>query len=285
MKRKIFLALTFFVTLYTQSQTKHEININLGTGYSSLGTNLNHSTETSSKLNPVFGIAYSYKINLNLGLISGIELAKYYSKISSDEVNDQYMTSDNYNNPFEWRLSINHLQEELSIVYLNIPLLLQFTPARMNKFYTNFGLKIGLPLEGKYESNYESLVSSGYYPETDAEYTDINFRGFGEFEGSTDNGNTSFNLAVQLHLECGMKWSLSNSLKLYLGGYVDYGLNDILKRNNYNRIITYDYDNPTNFVYNSLSNSEYTLDGTTYPYINKMTPYSIGLRVNLGFSL
>ena len=286
MQQKILLVIALIsMSLYSYSQTKHEVNFNLGAASSSMKFDMDDQAETSSKMAPVFGIGYTYKFNPNWGFVSGIEVAKCKSGIKIKKLEDHYLTQDNYTNDFIWNLSLNNYQENIEGLYLNIPLLIQFAPEKLKNLYTNVGLKIGIPLSGQYESAYSSLVTSGYYPETNAEYTDLNFRGFGEFDGSTSKGDIDFGVALLLSVECGKKWELSNSMNLYAGGYLDYGLNNILKTEGVSKIIEYDRDNPTSLSNNSITEIEYTKNETTMPFTNKITPRSIGLKIRFGFSL
>ena len=203
-------------------------------------------------------------------------MAIYKSKASSQELKGQYMTQDNYGNDFEWRLTFHNFNESQKGTYLNIPIMVQFTPVSLDKFYTNLGFKVGIPLNGKYEASYTKFTTSGYYPETGAEYTDIDFRGFGEFGENSSKEDIDLGVAFILSAEFGMKWSLSNSMNLYAGGYIDYGLNNIIKDNKDKEIIPYKKDNPTNFEYNGLINSNLT---------DKVVPLAFGLKVRLGFSI
>ena len=285
MKKIILLILTVAITALAAAQDKQEISVYLGAGSSSLKYDLDQSGDRSSQFGPLFGIGYTYKLNSTWGLVSGLEMAVYKSEFSSDELKDRYMTQDNYGNDFEWRLSLHNIKENQKGTYLNVPVMVQFTPQSMDKLYVNLGFKVGIPLSGKYESEYTKLVASGYYPETDAEYTDIDFRGFGEFGGSSAKGDLDFGVAFMLSAECGMKLNLSNSMRLYLGGYVDYGLNNIVKENAEGRIISYVKNNPTDFTYNSLANGIYTDGENTNPFMDKIVPFAFGLKVRLGFSL
>ncbi len=286
MQQKILLAIALIsISLHSYSQTKHEVNINMGAGSLSMKFDMDDQAQTSSKMAPVFGIGYTYKLKSNWGIVSGLELATYKSEITINNLDDHYLTQDNYSNDFIWNLSLNNYQENLEGLYLNIPILIQFAPEKLKNLYTNIGLKIGIPLSGKYETSYGNLVTSGYYPETNAEYTDLIFRGFGEFDGSTSSGDIDFGVAFMLSLECGKKWELSNSLNLYAGGYLDYGLNNILKSEGVSKIIEYDKENPTNLLNNSLTESEYTKAETAMPMITKVVPHNIGIKIKLGFAL
>lgn len=285
MKKIFFLLLILASTISTIAQDKQEVSIYLGAGYSSLKYNINQLGETGSKFVPLFGIGYTHKLNSQWGLVSGLEIAMYKSDISSSELKDKYITQDNYGNDFEWRLALHNLKESHTATYLNIPIILQFTPKSIDKLYANIGLKVGIPLSRKYEAEYTKLVTSGYYPETEAEYTDINFRGFGEFEGSSSKGNLDFSVAFILSAECGMKWTLSNSTNLYTGAYIDYGLNNIIKETSDLRIISYNKDTPTSFDYNSLIYSKQTEDDKSKSFIDKVVPFAVGLKFRLGFSL
>ncbi len=285
MKKTILLILILTSTILAVAQDKQEVSIYLGAGNSSLKYDLGQSADISSQFGPSFGIGYTHKLNSEWGIISGLEIAMYKSEASSPELKDKYTTQDNYGNNFEWRLALHNLKETQNGTYLNIPVMLQFTPKSIDKLYANIGFKVGIPLSGKYEAEYTKLVTSGYYPETGAEYTDINFRGFGEFEGTSANDNLDFGVAFILSAECGMKWALSNSMNLYTGAYIDYGLNNIVKENGDTRIISYNKDNPTNFDYNSLMYSKQTEGDNSKLFIDKVIPFAIGLKLRLGFSL
>ncbi|MBB4034268.1 hypothetical protein GGR21_000153 [Dysgonomonas hofstadii] len=285
MKKIILLILTAAIVVLAVAQDKQEISVYLGAGSSSLNYDLDQPGDRSSQFGPLFGIGYTYKLNSTWGLVSGLEMAIYKSEFSSDELKDQYMTQDNYGNNFEWRLALHNLKDSQKGTYLNVPVMVQFTPSGIDKLYVNLGIKVGIPLSGKYESEYTKLVTSGYYPETGAEYTDIDFRGFGEFDGMSSKGDLDLGVAFMLAAECGMKWSLSNSMNLYIGGYVDYGLNNIVKENGGDNIIPYEKDNPTTFRYNSLMNSKYSNEESSSPFIDKVVPLAFGLKVKLGFSL
>lgn len=285
MKKTILLTTALAVFTIAKGQSGHEISANIDVGSSALKYSISNSGDISSQIGSSFGVGYTYKFNSEWGIVSGIEWTNYKSEISFLKLNDRYMTQDNYRNDFEWRLTLNDLKEKLEGTYLNIPLLVQITPNRINKLYANIGFTIGIPLSGKYKSNYTNLVASGYYPETDAEYTDIDFRGFGKFEGKKSQGDIDFDIAFMLSAECGMKWNLSNSINLYTGGYVNYGLNNILKENGHYNIISYDELHPTNFQYNGLLFSKYTHESITKPFVDKIVPLSFGLKVKLGFSI
>ena len=284
MRKTILLMLTLATTTLAIAQNKQEASIYIGAGSSSLGASLN-SGEISAKFGPSIGLGYTYKFATEWGFVSGLEMAFYKSEVSSNELKDKYMTQDNYGNNFEWRLALHNLKENLEGTYLNIPIMVQYTPQSVDKLYTNLGLKVGIPLSGKYDAKYTKLVASGYYPETNTEYTDINFRGFGEFDGKASSGDIDFGIAFILSAECGLKWPLSNSMNLYAGGYIDYGLNNIVKGSDYEQIIPYNKDYPTNFEYNSLTASKYTEGNETKPFIDKIYPLAFGIKVRLGFSL
>lgn len=266
------------------AQERSEISVYAGTGLSSFDYD-NSWGKTNSKIVPVFGIGYTYNLGSDWGIVSGLEVAIYKSKAKSSKLQDHYLTSDNYGNDFEWRIALNDFKETQTGTYLNIPLMIQFKPESIDKIYANLGVKIGIPIKGKYESKYSQLVTSGYYPGTGVEYPDIDFRGLGEFDGKTSEGDLDLNVAFMLAAECGMKFQLSDNLKLYTGAYIDYGLNNIIKDNNKYRIISYDKNNPMSFEYNSILHSGYSDEDTKKSYVDKVIPLSFGVKVRLGFSL
>lgn len=284
--KKTFLSILILATatLTAIAQNKSEVSLSFGVGLSSLNYDFEQSGDVKSKIAPSFAIGYTYKLNTNWGVVSGLEFATYKAEVSSQEVKAQYAEQDNYNDNFEWRLSLQGIKEKQKGSYLNIPIMAQFMPGSGDKFYANLGFKIGLPLKGKYESSYTKLIAKGYYPDIDAEYTDIDFRGFGEFSGNSSKGDIDFKVAFIASAEVGMKWRLTNSLNLYTGGYIDYGLNNIVK--NYGQIIDYDKNNPIAIIeQNSLIASNHITGEDTKPFVDKVVPFSLGMKIKLGFSL
>lgn len=277
MKKTIILIFTLATTVLVSAQSKHEASVYLGAGISSLKYDLNASGDASSKVGPLAGVGYTYKITSQWGLVSGLELAIYKTEVTSDQLKDQYVAQDDYGNDFEWRLALHGFKESQTGTYLNVPIMAQFTPGTTGGFYANLGFKVGLPMSGKYDASYSKLVTSGHYLYTDAEYPDIDFRGFGQFGGSSTKGDIDLGVAFMLSAQCGMKWNLSNSMKLFAGAYIDYGLNNIVKTDNDKKIIKYNKNNPTNLEYNGLTTSKTVID--------KIVPFALGLKVGLDFSL
>jgi outer membrane protein OmpA-like peptidoglycan-associated protein len=83
--------------------------------------------------------------------------------------------------------------------------------------------------------------------------------------------------------EAGVKFFLNPKFSLYVGGYIDYGFNNISK-NRGNRFFEFDPEN-IEMVSNSVLTAQYARDGrpaTNFTY--KVSPLSFGLTVRMGIN-
>lgn len=237
-----------------------------------------------SELENGFGLGakYAYYFSENWSFGTGAELQYMQGAIIVPGIEGAFMTQDSEVDAFEFRYRANNFSESQEVYFLNIPLQVQYESSGMARFYAAAGIKAGLVLNSEYRNTATSLETSGYYPQYDVELTDPNFAGFGEF-GTVNNSDSALDLKTNFvaHLESGVKLMLENSQSLYMGLFLDYGLNDIKPDASAERLIDYNAQNPTDFALGSLLPSQRDLNSTRY--VEEVKTLAFGLKIQYAF--
>jgi outer membrane protein OmpA-like peptidoglycan-associated protein len=201
----------------------HEFSIYGGGGINALLYNKSEGYE-KIELGEHFGLGYAFFISEKLSLMSGAEMAFYSAE---RKIKTRLKTSNGkdpeYDHDYELRSLQKNVEEKASAMFLQIPLMLQFSTSQ---FYAAAGGKIGIPLSASQNSFIGSMTNSRYYPFEDIEYggDTHKFLGLGTFEDVESEENISLNTAFFVSAETGLKWKLSETYRLYMGIYFDYGL-------------------------------------------------------------
>ncbi|WP_412213293.1 outer membrane beta-barrel protein [Dysgonomonas mossii] len=275
--------LTFSMSM-AQDITKHELSVWGAGGLSSLNVDTNVG-KTNNKIGGAIGVGYSYRLNANWSISSGVEMSLYSGKYSLDNFSDSHIANDGEYD-FMLHSTIQKYEETQKVISLNIPIMFTYQKPVMkdNDFYISAGFKLGIPASADTKVN-ASFNNSGYYPEWgNSIEDDPYFMGFGQFESSGKKGKLDVKTSYILALETGLKWSLSSNLALYTGVYFDYGLNN-LKKGSGEKVIQYNTENPSDYIHNSAISSYYTMDGQSLVMVNKVKTFAVGLKVKLGFGL
>lgn len=269
----------------SQEIVKHEISVWGSGGLSALktGTNIGNA---KNKAGGSVGIGYSYIIDNNWSIGSGLELAFYNGKYTLNEFSDSYDANDGQYD-FVFHTTLKNYKEKQNVTYLNIPIMATFQRPMVGKsnFYISAGFKFGIPVKKNMKVLNADFNNYGYYPEWENPIQDDPyFMGFGVFKSSGKKGNLELKTSCILSVETGLKWSLKDNLGLYTGVYLDYGLNDI-KKNSDKKLIQYNTANPSDYIHNSGISSHYILDDNDRSLVDKIHTMAVGLKAKLAFSL
>ena len=287
MKRKInILSIILFLFFGTiDAQYNHEFSVYGGGGLSALNYKATIGDQKLG-LGGHFGLGYHFFFSPKWGLGTGAELGFYRSKFNMDNMKVSYMTTDMNGDAFEFRSTVSDYKENQNAMLLQIPLMLQFQTGGKQKFYVAAGGKAGIPMKEKY-SNTASFTNVGYYVYENSLYDTQEFMGFGSFPDRKNKGDLDFKNAFFLSAETGVKWRLNEKCSLYTGVYLDYGLNNIVETGSapsLPTLVEYNRVKPTEFVVNSIFQSQYTQDGgASQAFTNKITPIAAGIKVRLAF--
>lgn len=268
----IVLFFTGFSSLH--AQIEHEFSLSGFGGLSCLKYDVAAGNQKSG-FGGGFGAGYHLSFTPQLGVRTGLEFALFNAEYNLDGTECRYMTKDMEGSDFEFRSKASSYEETQKASLLQIPLMLQY---QTGMFYVAGGVKVGIPISGKYSNTVASLKNSGYYSNEDYEYTTQQFMGFGAFNGLKSEGDLEFKTVFLLSFEAGIKYPLSGNMSLYAGAYIDYGLNNMAEKSSL-QFVNYNTANPTDFAVNSVTVSQYSQSAFT----DKITPMAIGVKVRLAF--
>lgn len=264
MKRQIIIGLSILICGVLQSQeTGSYLHFNVGGGLHNLSYNLQDGTQ-KGQAGYTINAAYSYFFAPQWGVQAGIGLQSFnalstLNYISGSTVVD--MDGDSY----EFRSNYNNWQEKQDAFFFDIPVVLQYRHSISKKIgiIASVGGKISFPVSAGYKTSGGTLTTTGYYSQWDVELSDMPQHGFSTF---TDfKGNLSLKPAYMGIVDLGGLYKISEKIELYLGGYLNYGLNNLITQGTK---LMYQPDGVYNGVFASTQTSE-------------VKPISFGLKVGV----
>jgi hypothetical protein len=259
------LAALLIICLNSYSQDKkHEFSVALGGPISYLSYKSAGDIARGNGISA--GIRYSYYLNEGLSISIGAEYQTYNSDGKFQSLAGAYNTTDAENESFQFRYKATNLREEQKLGYVNIPIGIQFETSGNTKLYLAAGAKIGFAVNGTYETKMDNLTTSGYYPQYNVELFAPAFAGF----ASTNNVKTSkqdlnTDVSYSATFETGVKQNIGDKHAIYIGVYLDYGLNNIYKNENKN-LVQYNAEIPVQLGYNSILDTPNTTDAKLISY-------------------
>jgi hypothetical protein len=233
----VVVALMATTTLIGQ---KNEFSVAIGGGRSALDYQIDNATK-KMKTGFQAGIGYTKKINKHWGIQTGLELASYRTELALHNSNTytSYQV-DSEGQGFEYRTEVSGQKEKQSLYTINIPVMVQYvTGEKKAKFYGQAGVKIGLPLDGTNKTSATELKTTGYYPEMNVVLTDLPSHGFGTQANWEGIGALNTKVSYAAAAEAGVKLNIFGNSAMYIGAYLDYGLNDIRKEDKGVSLVSY----------------------------------------------
>ncbi|WP_456311765.1 outer membrane beta-barrel protein [Pseudomonas shirazensis] len=268
-----FLALLIICLDSYGQDKKQEISISVGGPFSYVDAVSAGKTVPGNGISA--GVRYSYYLNEGLSIGVGVEYQTYNSDLKFQYLAGQYNAVDAENESFQFRYKATNLRQEQKLGYVNVPIGIQFETPGTTKLYLSAGAKIGFAASGSYESTIQNLTTSGYYPQYNVELFAPAFAGF----ASTDNIRTNkqdinTDVSYSATVETGLKQNLGDRSSIYIGVYLDYGLNNIYDKSENKNLVQYNPELPVQLGYNSVFDSSYAND-------MKLVSYGIKLRFAL----
>ncbi|MEN2401102.1 outer membrane beta-barrel protein [Flavobacterium sp. MC2016-06] len=255
---------------YSQEK-KHELSVSVGGPFSFLKYQTSGEVVNGNGFNA--GLRYSYYLNEVLSLGIGVEYQTYSSDVKYQVLSGAYMTTDAEDENFQFRYAATNLREQQKLGYINIPIGIQYETPGTTQLYLAAGAKIGFAVNGNYETTMQNLTTSGYYPQYNVELFSPAFAGF----ASTNNvkvGKQDLNTEVSYSatFETGVKQAIGDKKSLYIGLYLDYGLNNIYNKDDSKHTVQYNAELPVQLGYNSVLNSQSTFGDV------RLVSYGLKLR-------
>jgi len=226
----IGLSLLFYASIQAQ-ETGHYLYLNTGGGLHNLSYDLQNGNEKGS-FGYSFNAGYGYFFNEHWGVQAGLGLQSF-KPTATLTYHTGTPSTDTDGTIYEYRTYYNNWQEQQRLLFLDIPLGVQYRYKLNEKFQllAAAGLKISVPVKTTYKTTGGEIVTSGYYSKWNVELKDMPQH---DFNNITDQltGNVSIKTSYSGFADLGALYALLPRLDLYAGGYVNYGLNNVLKSDN-----------------------------------------------------
>lgn len=250
---------------------KHEFSIYAGGPFSFIKSTSAGETVPGNGINA--GIRYSYYLSEGLSLGIGVEYQTYNSDLKYSYTAGQYNSVDGENEAFQFRYKATNLREEQKLGYINVPIGIQFETPGTTKLYVAAGAKVGFASSGTYESTIGNLTTSGYYPQYNVELFNPAFAGFANTNNvQTPKQDLDTKTSYSATFETGLKQQIGSKNSIYIGVYLDYGLNNIYDKSENKNLVQYNPEQPVQFKYNSVFDSGLARD-------MRLVSYGLKLRI------
>ena len=265
MKKQLIIGLSLLFSSAIQAQEKgHYFSLNAGGGFHNLSYQLKNGSEKGG-LGSSVDAGYSYFFNEHWGLNTGIGLQSYRPKATLNYQSSTPLT-DTDGEAYEYRTNYNNWKEKQQLLFLDIPIGIKYRFGFSEKirFLASAGMKVLIPLKTTYKTIGGEIVTTGYYSQYNVVLKDLPQHGFSTITDQY-SGDVSIKPSYSGYAEFGALYGLSSRLDLYVGGYVDYGLSNVMKGSNGT---VYQYDG----VYSGILSATET---------DRARTVSLGLKVGM----
>lgn len=260
---------------YYNKFNRHELSV---CGFGGISTLLysNEGNKNTKGTGAGGGLGYLYRFDSNWGLSTGIEIFTVSSKLTWAELIGKYNIEDSGGDLFQFNYTLLDYSEKQNMLLLALPIMIQYRAPIENfsTFFVSAGIKLGVPISSEIKMKPSHLTTTGYYEFENQMYRDLPNHGFvtdkliEERKEKLDLG-----MSVMLSLESGLGFAINNKTSFYVGGYLDYGINNM--QNNKKPVIRYQSSSPSDLQIGSILESD---------FIKSVNNMSIGLRVRIIFS-
>lgn len=269
MKRQFIIGLFLHLCLATYAQEdSHSFFLNTGGGLQKLSYELENGN-VQNGLGYTVNAGYNYFFNEHWGFQTGVGIQSFSPEAT---LNYQTVTPsiDADNEDYEYRTTYVNWKEKQKLLFFDIPLGLLYRQVYNEKIQVQAtaGVKISVPLKASYQTSGGEIVTSGYYSQWNVELIDLPQHGFSTITNQF-TGDVSFKPSYSGFAELGALYKLTYKLDLYVGGYVNYGLNNVAKSNDQ---FVYQQDGAYNGVFESTQ-------------IDRARIVSLGVKIGVQWNL
>jgi len=269
MKKQIILVLGLLIVGALPAQEKGSyIDFNVGGGLHNLSYSLLNGTE-KTQAGYTLNAGYTYFFTSNWGIHTGLGIQTFNSMSTLNYLsNTQDIDADGQT--YQFKANYTNYQEKQQAILIDIPLAIQYRFPINEKIglLASIGAMMALPVKSSFKTFGGGLVTTGYYSQWNVELSDMPQHGFSTMTNSF-TGNTTLKTSYMGIADMGGLFKMSQRLDLYVGGYINYGLNNVLTPDS--KLIY-----QPNGVYNGILASSQT---------NNVTPISFGVKIGVYFHL
>jgi len=211
--------------------------------------------ENNQSSGGALNLGVGYTLSDSWSLHSGVGIGYLKNNASLVNYSDIQNAVDLEGEAFEFRYNLSGYSENQRYTVASIPLAVQYETNGTTRFYARAGASYNIFLTSEAKSRANSLITTGFFENLNAELEAPRFAGFGTFEDiSFAEQDIDIKNAVNAILELGIKQRVDAKNWLYLGFFVETGLNNLLKLNG-ESLLQYERENPTEFRVNPSLNA------------------------------
>jgi len=230
MKKQIIIGLSLFACLVLKAQDPGSyLHFNVGGGLHNFSYDLADGTKQNTKIGYTVNAAYSYFFSPHWGVQTGVG-AQTFSGLSTLNYLSSTSAVDGLGRSYDFRSNYNTWKEKPDAIFVDVPLLLQYRHNISETFgiIGSIGCKVAIPVYQQFKPAGGEIVTTGYYSQWNTELSDIPKYGFTTIN-DVSKGNHSLKTSFMAVADFGELIRLSDKTDLYIGCYVNYGLNNVLK--------------------------------------------------------
>jgi len=211
--------------------------------------------ENDQSLSGALNLGIAYALNDSWSIHSGVGLRSLNNDVSLPDYSGVQNAVDLEGEAFEFRYTLNGYSEDQHYTVISIPFAVQYETTGKTRFYARTGVSYNIFTAGKAEARANSITTTGYFEQINAELEGPKFAGFGTFEDiEFAKQDIDINNAVNVTLEFGIKERLAEKHWLYFGFFVETGLNNLITSNG-ESLLQYNRESPVNFRVNPSLNA------------------------------
>jgi hypothetical protein len=233
---KMFCVIILCASFTTaQNQYTSEWYIQGGVGKTPLDFRFDQE-EIKSSLGGNFGFGYKHFFSRYFGVSTGVEANLYQVDLKIGKISVAYADNppSGLSGYFEFRADYYNFEEKLSLVYAQVPLMIDFQIGLTQSilFFLSVGGKIGFPIYANSAQTVQNITTTAYSEYVNQIYHDLPRQGYSTYQNISSTSKLYLQQSYIATLESGLKFHISEEGKnsLYLGAFIDYGLNDVLDR-------------------------------------------------------
>ncbi|GHV72292.1 hypothetical protein FACS1894201_00660 [Bacteroidia bacterium] len=239
-------------------------------------SSLRYTTTTSvynHGLGGLMGANIRHYLNKNWSLGTGLDMSLHNvnTSISNFSYNCLIKNPATSVSRIENTITLRHYEEHQQAIFLQIPAMLRYQTAE--QFYGSVGFKLTIPLSSRFNTT-DGTVTISKVVADNLIQADPGY--YGTYPVDASGKNVLSGVALSFSVEAGMKWSLKNERVIYTGVYIDYGLNNILAKQNGDFIRI----SPDGVSTRSVLSSQHT---PNYRFFKRASPLSAGIKIAFAF--
>lgn len=211
--------------------------------------------ENDQSASGALNLGLGYALNDSWSIHSGVGIGYLNNNASLLNYSGIQNAVDLEGEAFEFRYTLSRYSEDQRYTVVSIPLAVQYETAGATRFYARAGASYNIFVTSEAEARANSLTTTGYFEQLNAELEGPRFAGFGTFEDiAFAKQDVDIKNAVNATLELGIKQRVAAKHWLYLGFFVETGLNNLLNSNG-ESLLQYNRESPTDFRVNPSLNA------------------------------